>query len=58
VAIPSPFRTTSAIDPGAQRRAKARAAFVAAMSQPKVVSSGYSLRKFFSLSFQSYASDA
>jgi CLIP-associating protein 1/2 len=43
VAIPSPFRTTSAIDPGAQRRAKARAAFVAAMSQPKVVSSGYSI---------------
>ncbi|CAG2101182.1 unnamed protein product [Medioppia subpectinata] len=39
--MPSPFRTTSAIDPGAQRRAKARAAYCAALAQPKGVPSGY-----------------
>lgn len=40
------MRTMSAIDVGAVRRARARAAIAAAMAQPKL-KSGYSLRKFF-----------
>ena len=51
--MPSPLRTTSAIDPGAQRRAKARAAYCAALAQPKIVPN-YSVRKLALFLIESY----
>ncbi|XP_054162768.1 CLIP-associating protein 1-like [Oppia nitens] len=43
--MPSPFRTTSAIDSGAQQRAKARADYISALAQPKVINSPRSTYK-------------